>query len=459
MTVTTASADRAAAMSLHVLVLLEGLPYPMDPRVRAQVAALRDAGHDVTVACPTGLGHDEREVVLDGVRVRRFAAPPGGRGALGYLREYVVAYARLRAIVRAVRRERVVDLVLVCAPPDFLVALARPLARRGAAVLFDYREISPELFEAKFGRRGLPRRALLLAERYAFRHADAVTTVSEPCVELACGRGGVDRARVFLVGNGPDPARVYLVAARPELRRGRAHLVLWLGVISSQEGLERLIEAAEHVVRRHGREDVHFALVGPGDAREKLERDIAKRGLGDHVELTGPVGDDLVRAYLSTADVCVGVDEPNAMNDRAAMRKILEYLALGRAVVQFPLVEMRRLCGDASAYARTGDAADLAARICELVDDDERRRRLGDAARRRARSGLMWPQQVPALLAALEAAAPRPLDEPSDSGLSKSQEDLHNRAQARRVRVWFPPRRRRPFPSLARPRPPRRAES
>lgn len=394
-------------MSRHVLVLMEGLPYPLDPRVRAQVAALRDAGFEVTVACPTGLGHDEPEAVLDGVRVRRFEAPRGGRGALGYLREYATAYMRLRALVRSLGRERPIDVVLVCTPPDFLVAAAQPLVRRGAALVFDYREISPELFEAKFGRRGLAHRALLMAERYAFRHADAVTTVSEPCAELARTRGGADPEQVFLVGNGPDPARVYPVRERPELRRGRRHLVLWLGVMSAQEGLEHLADAADQIVNRHGRDDVHFALVGPGDAREALERDIARRGLEDHVELTGLVDDDLVRAYMCTADVCVGTDEPNPMNDRAAMRKILEYLALGRAVVQFPLAEMRRLCGDGSAYARSGDAADLADRICELIDDDERRRRLGEEAQRQVWQGLMWPQQAPVLLAAVDAALSR----------------------------------------------------
>jgi glycosyltransferase involved in cell wall biosynthesis len=307
--------------------------------------------------------------------------------------------------VRAVRRERPVDLVLVCTPPDLLVALARPLSRQGAAVIFDYREISPELFEAKFGRRGLVHRALLRAERYALRHADAVTTVSRSCAELALGRGGVDPARLFLVGNGPDPARVHRVAPWPELRRGRRHLVLWLGMMSTQEGLDRLVEAAEHVVHGRGRDDVHFAIVGPGDAREALQRHVDALRLGDAVELTGGVSDERVRAYLSTADVCVGVDECNAMNDRAAMRKVLEYLALGKAVVQFPLIEMQRLCGNATVYARNGDAADLADRICALLDDDERRLRLGEAARRQVSAGLMWPQQVPALLAAVETAA------------------------------------------------------
>ena len=192
------------------------------------------------------------------------------------MREYGLAYVRLRALARAVARERPVDLVLVCTPPDFLVAIARPLARRGAAVVFDLREISPELLEAKFGRRLVLHRLLLLAERYAFRHADAVLTVSDACAELARGRGGVEPARVFLVGNGPDPARIHPVAPRPELRRGRRHLVLWLGRMSAQERLEHLVDTAEDVVRRQGRADVHFAVVGDGDARAALERTVRR---------------------------------------------------------------------------------------------------------------------------------------------------------------------------------------
>jgi glycosyltransferase involved in cell wall biosynthesis len=77
---------------------------------------------------------------------------------------------------------------------------------------------------------------------------------------------------------------------------------------------------------------------------------------------------------------------------------------MGRAVVQFPLVEMRRLCGETTVYARDGDAADLADRLLELVRDPARRRELGAAARRTVMDGLMWPAQVPALLAAVRTA-------------------------------------------------------
>ena len=389
----------------HVLVLVEPLPYPFDTRVRAQVAALVDGGYDVTVICPTGFGHDatdERESAA--VRVRRFAMPPGGRGAVGYLKEYALAMRRMSGLVRAVEAERHVDLCVVCNPPDLMIALTRRLVRRGTRVLFDYREISPELFEAKFQRRGPLFRALLASERYALRRSDVVITVNEACARIIRERGGVPADRVFIVGNGPDAERMRPVEPMPELRGGHRHLVLWLGAMSQQEGLNHLIAAADELVNAQGRDDVGFAIVGPGDVHDELRATIAARGLEDHVTLSGAVGDDLVRGYMSTASVCLGVDEKNSMNDRAAMRKILEYMAMGRPVVQFPLDTMKELCADATLYARNADSADLARQVARLLDDDALREELGRRAYERVYDGLMWHQQVPVLLEAVRKA-------------------------------------------------------
>ena len=392
----------------HVLVVLENNPYPYDARARPQVEALVAAGYRVTVCAPTGYGQDERDELVGNARVLRFRAPPGGRGALGYAREFGLALARLAPLVRGVARRERVDVVLVCNPPDALMALAVPLGRRGAGIVFDDRELSPELFEAKYERRGAIYRLLVAIEGFAARRADAVLITNESYRENITVRAGVPAERTFVVGNGPDPARIYPVPPRPELRRGRPHLVLWLGFMSDQDGVPNLVDAAEELLVRQGRRDVTFAIVGPGDVREEIQADVRRRGLQDSVVLPGRVQDDEIRAYLSTADVCVGADRRNPMNDRAAMRKILEYMTMSRPVVQFPLTEMRRLCGDAVLYARDADPLDLANRIGGLLDDPAERERLGAAAKRRVvEQKLLWPHQVDTLLEAVELALRR----------------------------------------------------
>jgi glycosyltransferase involved in cell wall biosynthesis len=372
--------------------------------VRQEAQALIEAGYEVTVVSPTSLRAPEREVTLDGVRVLRFESPPLGRGVIGYLREYALALWRMSQVLRRLRREAPFSAVISCNPPDFLIQLARPLARRGSGLVFDYHDPSPELFEAIFGRREAFYRLLLALERLAFRTADVVMTVNDACADLVRGRGGVPTSRVFVVRNCPDPRRFFPVEPRPELRRGREHLIVWVGKISRKEGLEYLVEAADELVNRRGRTDIAFVIVGPGDVANELPAQIERRALGDAIVLPGRADDELLREYLATADVCVSLDERNPMNDRSLMVKVLEYMAMGCAVVQFPLAEMRQVCGDTTVYANDGDALDLADRIEELVNDPARRAALGAAARERVLAGLMWPDQVPTLLEAVELA-------------------------------------------------------
>lgn len=391
-------------MSTHVLIALENEPYPYDRRVRQEAEALVGAGYAVTVVGPTGFGFDALEERIDGVLALRYRAPPGGRGVAGYLREYGLSLLHVGRLMRKAHRRRPVDVALVCNPPDLLVIPALALRRAGAAVIFDHHDLSPELFAVKFGDRRALQAIVRRVESFALRHADVVIATNDTYAEIDRRRGPVEAHRVHIVRNGPDPSRIHPVPPRPELRRGRDKLVCWVGLMSDQEGLHHLLDAAGELVTRHGREDTSFAIVGAGDAREALIADTARRGLDGYVHFPGRAEDDLLRAYMATADVCVGVDEPNPMNDASTMTKVVEYMVMGRPIVQFPLHETSRVCGDSSLYARAGDAADLADRIAELLDDPERAERLGGAARARAVPALLWPRQVPALLAAVGAA-------------------------------------------------------
>lgn len=384
--------------------MLENEPYPYDRRVAQIAKALTEAGYRVTVASPMGHGFGEADEEIDGVRVRRYRALPEGGGPAGYVREYLAAYSRLRATVATVVRDEPPDVVIACNPPDFLLATARRATRRGAKTIFDHHDLSPELFESKFGRRGPLHAVLRAIERWTFRHADAVMSTNDSYADVARARGGVAPDRVFVVRNGPDPGRLYPVEADPGLRRGRKHLVLWLGRMSIQDGVDTAVAVAEELVNGRGRRDISFAFVGPGDARDAVVASVERQGLAEYVDLPGQVGDEDVRRYLSTADVCLSVDPPNPLNESSTMIKVLEYMYLSRPVVQTPLPEMQRLCGDATHYAPADDVSTFATRVEGLLDDPELAEALGRAARDRiTEQGLTWPDQIPTLLQAVSA--------------------------------------------------------
>ena len=389
---------------MHILIALQNEPYPWDRRVRQEAEALVADGHAVTVCGPTGFGFDLPEERIDGVRVLRHPQPPAGRGVLSYLREYATSLLRIRGLMRRVQREDPVDVVIVCSPPDLLVLPALPLRRAGAALILDHHDLSPELFTLKFGDRRAVQWLVRAAERFALRRADVVIATNDTYADVERERGGVAPERVYTVRNGPDPERIFPVDARPELKHGHERLVCWVGIMSDQEGLHHVLDAADELVNARGRGDVGFAIVGTGDARDGLIAETERRGLAGHVHFPGRADDTLLREYISTADVCVGVDEPNPMNDASTMTKIIEYMVMGRPIVQFPLKETSRVCGDTCLYARPGDALHLAHLIEQLIDDPDQAVELGSAARKRALAGLLWPQQVPHLLEAVAAA-------------------------------------------------------
>jgi glycosyltransferase involved in cell wall biosynthesis len=205
------------------------------------------------------------------------------------------------------------------------------------------------------------------------------------------------------VRSGPSLERLKILPPVPALKRGRRYLVGYLGVMGTQEGIDYLLHAARHIVVELGRTDVHFGLVGGGTALADMKALAASLDIAEHVTFTGRVPDADMLAMLNTADVCVNPDVANEMNDKSTMNKVMEYMALGKPMVQFDLTEGRFSAQGASLYARRNDPVDLAAKIVELLDDPSRRARMGEFGRRRVESVLEWRHEVPRLMAAYAA--------------------------------------------------------
>jgi len=237
--------------------------------------------------------------------------------------------------------------------------------------------------------------------------ADVSIATNESYRRIAIERGGMDPDRVFVVRSGPSLERLRTVPPDESLKRGRKHLVGYVGVMGRQEGIDLLLQAVRAIVHGHGRTDVHFGLVGGGTSLEDMKALATELGVADYVTFTGRVPDADLLAMLGTADVCVNPDVANEMNDKSTMNKIMEYMALGKPIVQFDLTEGRYSAQEASLYARRNDPADMAAKILELLDDPERRAAMGAFGRRRVENELEWRYEVPKLRAAYRSLWPR----------------------------------------------------
>jgi glycosyltransferase involved in cell wall biosynthesis len=388
----------------RILFLVENLPSPFDRRVWQEACTLRDNGFEIAIICPTGKGYEKRHEMLEGIAIYRYRLPIEANGALGYLAEYSVALAATFYLCWKVLVTRGFDAIHACNPPDLLFMIGGffKFALR-KKFIFDHHDINPELYEAKFGRRDLFYRLLLKFEYWTFRTADISIATNESYKRIATGRGGMDPGRVYVVRSGPQLDKWHILPPRDELRRGRRYLVGYVGVMGQQEGIDLLLRAVQHIVRGLGRADVHFGLVGGGPQLEAMRRLAQELGIADHVTFTGRVPDQELLEMLNTADVCVNPDLANEMNDKSTMNKIMEYMALGKPIVQFDLAEGRFSARAASLYASPNDAEDLGSKIVALLDDPELRQRMGEYGRRRIETELDWRFEEPRLLAAYEA--------------------------------------------------------
>jgi len=288
----------------------------------------------------------------------------------------------------------------------------------GVEYIFDHHDANPELYLSKYDTKGILYKAQVLLEKLTYRFSDVVIATNNSYRELAVTRGGVPIENIFVVRNGPDLATFKPAPPNAIWKSGKQYLVGYVGTMSIQEGLDILLDVAFYI-KNKGRRDVHFTCVGGGPGLAELRHLVKKKNLDDTVTFTGRVPEEQLLEILSTADVCVNPDKPCPMNDMSTMIKIMEYMALGKPIVQFNLSEGRFSAGEASLYAdNENQVVDFADKLLWLLDHPEQGKKMGESGRRRVETELAWDYSVGPLLAAYEKAflrarGGRTVDDPS----------------------------------------------
>ncbi|MBK6959469.1 MAG: glycosyltransferase family 4 protein [Nitrosomonas sp.] len=388
----------------RVLILVENLPSPFDRRVWQEATTLYDNGYAVSIICPTGKGYEKEYEIIDGIHIYRYRLPFEAEGAKGYLLEYSLALFHTFRLAWKVHFKQGFDVIHACNPPDLLFLIGgffKLLMNK--KFIFDHHDINPELYEAKFGRRDFFYRLLLTFERWTFKASDISIATNESYKRIAIERGGMDPTKVFVVRSGPKLDRLRILPPKVELKCGRKYLIGYVGVMGAQEGIDLLLQAASYLIKDLGRADVHFGLVGDGTSLEEMKRMANDLGIGDFVTFTGRVPDQELLEMLNTADICVNPDVANEMNDKSTMNKIMEYMALGKPIVQFDLTEGKVSAQRAALYANNNDPKDMAQKILQLLNDPELRQQMGEFGLDRVKNELEWQYEAPKLLTAYNA--------------------------------------------------------
>jgi glycosyltransferase involved in cell wall biosynthesis len=387
-----------------VLIIVENAPVPFDPRVWKEAIALRKADYEVTVLCPRDKGYEQGYELREEIHIYRHPMPKEGNSALGYLWEYGCALFWEFLYSWWIYFRRGFQVIQGCNPPDDIFLVALPFKLLGVKFIFDHHDVNPELYLAKYERKDALYKIQVWLEKLTFRFCDVVMSTNHSYKEIAVTRGRLSPENVFVVRNGPDLKTFQPVPPIPALKYGKPYLVGYVGVMSAQEGLDILLDVAEHI-RNLGRKDIHFTCVGSGPALSDLRQMVRDKNLGAMVNFTGRISDADLLEVLSTADVCVNPDKPCQMNDMSTMIKIMEYMALGKPIVQFDLREGRISAQEASLYSdNVNRVAGFADNILWLLDHPAERQLMGEFGRRRVQMELAWDYSVGNLLAAYEKA-------------------------------------------------------
>jgi glycosyltransferase involved in cell wall biosynthesis len=395
-------------------------PFPADPRVRYEAYKLKEAGYRVSVVAIRYFLEEKTREKVNGVKVyrlprlelfRKSNADPNWfkiklyhfTSAIGYIFEYFYFTAACLLFSFYIAFKEGFDAIHVHNPPNtlFIIGLFHKLF--GKKFVSDHHDLGPELFLSRYKLKGgFLYQVLLLEEKLCLRCADMVIATNQSYKEIDIKRGKKRPGQIFIVRNGPNLNEMHLVSPDEELQKMGKNILVYIGVMGPQDGMDYLLRSIHYLVNELHRKDFYCLIIGRGDAVEDLKKLRDDLNLNDFVRFTGLIPrEDLIR-YLSTADICLDPNPSSPLNDVSTWIKVMEYMSLSKPIVSFDLKETRYSAQEAAVYVTPNNEKEFAKAIRHLMDHPEERMKRGEYGRKRVQEELAWNHVSKNLLAAYE---------------------------------------------------------
>ncbi len=244
------------------------------------------------------------------------------------------------------------------------------------------------------------RKRLALRRWYSFLRMQAKVARRVPLVLTVSESSRRDIAQDF----GVDPERIEVIALgvdegfRPPTRpRVPGRLVAMASADTPMKGVATLLEA---VAKLRTEREVHLVLVTKPARGGRTEQLIEQLGLGDAVEFRHGLSDEELVELMGSAEVaCVPSLYEGFSLPTAELMACETPLVVSRAGA---IPEVVGDDGECALLVPPGDVQELAGAIGTLLDDPERRARMGAAGRRRVEERFSWRSVAEATVAAYE---------------------------------------------------------
>jgi len=398
--------------------------YDMDIRVRRKAEALVVAGYSVDVLALASDRSTSKSYTLSGVNVHTVSLGKKRGSLVRYAYEYLAfllwAFWKLIFLMEK-RRYAVIDVNTL---PDFLVFAGAYAKLRGAKIVFDMHEITPEFYISKYGMKegSLPVRLLKLIEKASFKFADHVLTINEPIQKLLEGRG-LSPSKATVIMNAADESLFASALNTPTTPNATVpqpkFVIMYHGTLTHIYGLDIAIEAFGRI--HHELSGAEFWILGNGPEKGSLENLSRKLGVSDKVKFMGNVLPQEIPLWLKRCDVGVLPTRRDVFLDFSFSNKLSEYIIMGKPVIASGLRTIRHYFSDAAlAFFEPHDSAALAKQMARLYKDARLRAQFAARAREEY-SPINWEvmkHRYLNLVASITGAAPginRPCQSPASN--------------------------------------------
>lgn len=257
-------------------------------------------------------------------------------------------------------------------------------------------EINAPLIQEQAEHRQLNHRAIAqqVADR-VFDSASALIAVSKEVAGYLESYPGASR-KIHIVPNGID-AELFSADKAGAAKSTNEFTVGFVGSLKPWHGLFQLLESFHILSRKHP--DARLRIVGDGPERERIEEEIARRNLGDAVDLTGSVPHEDIPKELARMDVAVA-PYPDLPYFYFSPLKIFEYMAAGLPVAASGIGQIKQIIqpGENGLLCPPGDPEALAYTLIRLKQNPKMRKELGQNARAAVLENHTWDKAVRRIL-------------------------------------------------------------